>query len=132
MPWYPDDYEHDDNPSDHYSSWEDMQDDYYYEEDLTSPGYFPDNPLAGYDPDRMWGGSDQISITAMWEGDLSAEMYCFDKSFRLGGFPWDEGVRVHPSYYGIPGNAEIGDNLMLKIFLVVGAIMVAMIICSVT
>ena len=131
MPWYPDHYEHDDDPSEQYNSWDDMQDD-YYEEELTSPGYSSDNPLAGYDPDRMWGGSDQISIIAMWEGDLSAEMYCYDKSFRLGGFPWDEGVRVHPSYYGIPGNAEIGDNLMLKIFLVVGVVMIAMIICSVT
>jgi len=54
MPWHPDHYEFDDDPNDHNNSWDDMEDDYYYEEGLTSAGYSSNDPLAGYDPNRMW------------------------------------------------------------------------------
>ena len=103
MPWYPDDY--DDNPSEQDNSWDDMQDVYYYEDELSNTSYSQENPLAGYDPDRMWGGSDQMSITAMHMGDPAAEIYCWDKANRLGGYPWD-GAPTHPSYDRTENNKQ--------------------------
>ena len=68
---------------------------------------WPEHTPPPYNPEVEWGGFDQMSIMAMWEGDIIAEIYCFEKASRLGGWPWDEHVRVHRYYGGAPlGDAE--------------------------
>lgn len=129
MPWYPDHYEHDDDPNEQYNSWDDAYDEYSYEEELTFPAYSSDNPLAGYDPDRMWGGPDRISILAMWSGDPAAELYCWSKANQLGGWPWDEHAPVHISYYGnqISPKKQTDINYLVAAFF---ALILAMLFCS--
>ena len=91
---------------------------------------WPDN-VHPYNEEIEWGGADDISILAMWMGDPAAEMYCWDKSNRLGGYPWDENVRVHPSYGQPQKRAELQDHDVLNIMYAVGVLVAAMILCSV-
>jgi|GEM_PF-1879742 len=87
-----------------------------------------------YNPDIEWGGSDKMSVTAMWMGDCAAEMYCFNKAQCLGGYPWD-GAPTHWSYEnGLPvqkfdfSSLDWKQGLMMVAFFLIAAI----ILCSAT
>jgi len=75
----------------------------YYDDDASCAEeyYYAErhDPNRPYNPDVEWGGSDKMSVTAMWMGDYAAEMYCWNKAQRLGGYPWD-GAPTHTSYEG--------------------------------
>ena len=88
----------------------------YYDDDASCAEeyYYAErhDPNRPYNPDVEWGGSDKISILAMWEGDYVAEVYCWDKANRLGGYPWD-GAPTHESYDNTPktpGWSEYSEN----------------------
>ncbi len=54
---------------------EDFYDDSYISDEERQFDYMND-PNRPYNPDVEWGGSDKMSVTAMWMGDYAAEMYC--------------------------------------------------------
>ena len=82
--------------------------------------------MSDYNSNIEWGPGDDDALLAMWMGDEIAELYCWHKANELGGYPWDEGVRVHPSYTQ-PVRITDRDK---AIVIAVGILLLALSLCS--